>query len=308
MTAINAMKFNESSGGMVADSQSSNELRKYDISDKVGSCASSDGNLILMGGSGVSSILYEAKKVVFDKFNEKEFNTPQFVCELSDLLTAVSRDIIEKEMKERFGISSREYIAGKLNDGTPIGSHLLSPIGEVYTGSDRNIRQMLNNAFLVLGADRNGTSLYYIPMGNRPMLLPIPYGTAGSGSDESDKVLCSFTRDLPREKKQDIPFVEGMFALITATNRSSEINQGVGGILTIAYFDDGKIVTLGENESLLATEIVKCTDHNLLSRRDALKSLEALLSQEKDCLKIEEKLLFKHPKHHEIMRFLRGYK
>ena len=60
MTVINALIFDEETGGMVADSQSSTPYRKYDISRKVLAIEHPCKTVLLIGGSGKSNILSEA--------------------------------------------------------------------------------------------------------------------------------------------------------------------------------------------------------------------------------------------------------
>ncbi len=308
MTVINAMQFDSKSGGMVADSQGSSQLRKYDISEKICYLNGSNGTKILLGGAGGSSTLYETRQRIAAKFpNEGSFRMSEVISSLADIFNELGRDIIDKEMHGRFGFGAHEYIAGRLADGTPIGQHLLAPVGEVYLGRDPEIKEARMNGFLALGKDESGISLYCLPMGERPFLSPTPYGSIGSGRDESDKVLYGFVKNLPRDGRHSIDIVDGMAALIRATNRSSDINQGVGGIPTVAYFDDKKLVVLGENESLFATELVKVGDSGLVNI-DVVKSGLGKLLGNTDSSLIEEELFTNQPNSIEIMRFLRGYR
>ena len=49
MTVINTMAFNDKQGGMVADSQSSGSIRKYDIAEKLSSYVSKEKSNVLVG-------------------------------------------------------------------------------------------------------------------------------------------------------------------------------------------------------------------------------------------------------------------
>jgi len=309
MTAINAMQFGNNSGGMVADSQSSTRLRKYDTSEKVGTLQSANGTRALIGGTGTSFLLYEAQTRLQKQFpKEKEFGLRELAEGLAGILTEIGRDVIDAEMKGRFGFGANEYIAGRLNNGTPIGQHLLSPAGEVYLGRDPDIRQTKNNEFLVVGADSAGNGLYLVPMGERPFLSSFAYGSAGSGQDESDKALHDFVRRLPRADRHTIDKIDGMTALVRATNRSSELNQGVGGIPTVAYFDEAGVSVLDEDRSLLSTEIVKAGDAALLTSADVRRALSKLIFEKEDSRDVEKEVFLDKNNVAEIMRFLRGYR
>lgn len=309
MTAINAMKFGDKSGGMVADSQSSTDLRKYDTSEKVRVLKSNDGSRILVGGTGASYVLHEATvKLARDFPNDKPYSVDQAVNGLYEILQTIRRDVIDKEMRGRFGFGAKEYAAGRLLDGTPIGQHLLNPAAEVYLGNDEGLRGYLGNAFLVVGGDNSGTSVHVVPMGRRPAVTHTPYAAHGSGMDESDKILHEFIRGLSRSERHNINPVKGMAALIRATNKASDFNQGVGGIPTVAYFDDKELVVLDENRSLLATEIVRVNDAGLIPSERAFDSLEKLIFSKNSELDIEKQVFLDDPKTIEIMRFLRGYR
>ena len=304
MTAINAMRFSKESGGMVTDSQGSNDIRKYDISEKVTLLDDS----FIIGGSGSSSVLNDARAKLTKIYDPK--NTSRQNAEaLSGILNESYRSFIEQEMRNRFGFGVKEFTMGRLTDGTPIGSHLVSPAGELCDGRDTSVREYKQNAFLVIGKDASDDCyIYGVPMAMQSRLWSLPFASIGSGMDESDKVLYEFVRNIPRAGRRDIDFVKGMAALIRATNRSSDINPGVGGVPTIAYFTKDGSKILPEEDSLLATEIVKATDCKLIPAEDALQALESLLLNREDYRSIEEKIFCKKDNYSEIMRFLRGYR
>ncbi len=300
MTVINAMRFSKDSGGMVADSQGSTETRKYDIFDK----ASLLGDNILIGGTGSSSVLGDSGNKLRWIY-QKDKTVYQNAVELSKILTDVYRSFIDQEMRTRFSFGVNEFIAGKLADGTPIGPHIIPSAGELYEGRDRAAAQTRQNAFIVIGKDAEDCFIYQVPMGGQPYLWPAPFASVGSGQDESDNVLHDFLKSVPRAGRQEINFVDGMAALIRATNRSSDINKGVGGVPTIAYFTKEASTVLPEEDSLLATEIVKVADKELVDRHRAMNSLEGLLLRTKSPEDIELELFENTPG---IMKFLRGYR
>ncbi|MBI4980095.1 hypothetical protein HZC30_00890 [Candidatus Woesearchaeota archaeon] len=308
MTAINAMKFNENEGGMVTDSQSSSTMRKYDFADKV-IPIKSNGTYALTGGSGHADLLYEATSALAKHFaNEvtegKTYTVSDIAEALSGIATGMKRNMIDLCLKSKFGIDTSTAISGQ-----GVGPHLIAEIKEALTASVQSMAERFNNGFIVIGKDSEGVSLYQVWMGHLPNKIPQPYWAIGSGSDESDKVLCSFVKDQSREGRKNISLVPGMAALIRATNAASEINPGVGGTPTISYFDQKGIVILGEEESKLATELIKIGDARLTSTFAAERGLEALLRKTGSVDEVEREI-FKHTPllYDKIMRFLRGYR
>ncbi len=276
MTVINVMKFNSAEGGMVADTQSSTSLRRYDIAEKVHILENKNGVCLLLAGSGVSDFLYEAatrvKALKFGpEFDPKKTTGANYNCNsvregadaLTEIIIQMKRKSIDTYLQSTFGVDSTAAITGQtIVDGkqVPIGQHLLSSILTAYTAQTQAAQELFSNGFLLAGRDSKSTSLYSVQTQSAPILIARPYSSIGSGSDESDKVLLKFIKNLPREKRTNIPFVEGMEALIRATNASIDLNNGVGGVPTIAYFNEKGNTVLGEDSSRLASEIVRVAD------------------------------------------------
>ncbi len=304
MTVITAMRFNSNSGGMVADSQGSNTIRKYDLFVK----SALLGGKFILGGTGSSDVLNEASKRLSENGYDPKLSTYDNACKLSDILLEAYRENINEQMRAHFGFGVGEYISGKLADGTPIGLHVLQSAERLYGGDDRVGQRNRANEFVVIGKDENDSKIFSVSVVGKPTESSLPFATAGSGYDEADKVLHDFIKSVPRDDRNDIDFVNGMAALIRATNRASELNPGVGGIPTISYFNGEKSRVLPEQDSLLATEIVKASDGNLVSETESLQSLEGLLADNANFKAIEEKIFWNKNNYREIMEFLRGYR
>ncbi|MFH0700842.1 MAG: hypothetical protein V2A62_00230 [Candidatus Woesearchaeota archaeon] len=306
MTVINAMKFNDKEGGMVADSQSSTSLRKYEFADKVGSICKGDLYLLL-GGSGRTDILGEMRDRLFGFLNSEkgqEIKTARSAADvLSQMMTDYKRKAIEQYLISTYGVSSQAALSGQ-----GIDPKLHQVIMEALTAQSKDAQETFNQWFLMIGKDSTGTSTYFIPMGCLPIFRAEPYTTIGSGSDESDKVLSSFIKGLGRSGRRNVVPLKGMKALIRATNASSEVNQGVGGVPTISYFNEKGITILGEDESRLATEIVRVNDARLIQDELAESCLETLLYQSGHLDEVETQAFKRaEPGYDRIMRFLRGY-
>lgn len=303
MTVITAMRFNKESGGMVADSQGSTDIRKYDLFTK----ATVIGDRVIIGGTGSSAVLSEAGKKLVKAYDGAS-TTYQSAMALGEIFHGMYRGFINQTMLERFGFSSKDFLTGKLVDGTPIGPHLLQPAWEVYVGNDDAVKNRRSNEAILIGRDNDDFRVYRVAMTGQIGEWPLPFAAAGSGSDEADNILHAFLRSIPRDQRSNIDFVEGMGALIGATNHAVDLNNGVGGIPTIAYVRGEKSATLSEQSSLLASEIVRVYDERLVDKEKALEGLNALLTDDNKWEEVEKKLFQQSPRARDITRFLRGYR
>ncbi len=300
MTVINVMRFNEKEGGMVADSQSSTQLRKYDLADKIVPFTSDHNTTILAGGTGVSDFLYGASETLKNHLlQEKSYTVAECAETLSKIMIQFKRKKIETQLISTFGISVQEAILGE-----NIDQNYKPDIHKMLTGQS----ELFQGAYLLIGKDDTGVSIYKVGIGGSPFLSARQYESVGSGQDESDKVLYKFASKKKRKERKNINLLEGMIALIKATNASSDINQGVGGVPMISYFDENGISNLEEDESKLATEIIRVMDTGLITQKQSYKALDCLLHDKCEFKEVEEKIFNQNKKYKEINRFLRGYK
>ena len=317
MTVINALKFNDKSGGMVADSQSSDfsTNRKYDLADKVMTFSQGD-TFVLAGGTGRADLLYEAGTRLQDLFGEmKGYSFRDFAYATSDLLISMKRERIETRLKSVYGISGLEAVTGQkivdeANSKTaPIDPEMLKQIREEYKAhTEKSSGFFGGNAFLMIGKDKSGVNLYTVPMGTAPFLSSDSYLSLGSGSDESDKRLYHFLKDIVKEKRSEVDFIKGMAALIRATTASSDLNLGVGGVPSIHYFNERGMKSLGEEESRFAVELIKVGDAGLISPDKMHEALESLILQAAKVEALNESVFRESKNCERIMMFLRGYK
>ena len=261
--------------------------------------------MVLGGGTGASDFLYEAGQILTDIFGVKRnFEAKEVAYNLSEVMIKMKREGIDSHLRSNYGVDTARAISGE-----GIDMQLKERVMKVLTGEDRRMGQFYSGMFILIGKDKDKVNLYNIPIAERPMLSSRPYGSVGSGSDESDKVLYSFVESLKKDQRKNIDPSSGMMALIRATNASSEINQGVGGVPTISYFNSNAIKILGEDESRLATEIVKVMDANLIKKSLAKDSISDLLYNSENFEDIENKAFnCKGSNYNQIMRFLREYK
>jgi hypothetical protein len=312
MTVINAMKFNGKEGGMVADSQSSNHMRKYDLADKIVFIESEDGTTnCLVGTAGAADICFQAGQELKEQLATKpSFSVQEVARTLSEITVATKRRMINDYLISEFGIDASSALSGHAIVGgkhVPLEGQIREKVASVVSGQVPALGQLFHSGFIVLGSDAKAPSIYNLAFGEMMLLGSHPYASIGSGADESDKVLYQFLKSKRREERSAVGLVEGMAALIRATSASSDFNKGVGGVPTISYFSDSKTVVLREDESRLATEIVKVADAGFVNPKAAYGVLDQILTKEARADKVNKDFFRASPKYHKMMDFLRGY-
>lgn len=312
MTVINAMKFNENDAGMVADSLSTNNVRKYEFADKIITLNPKEDVYFLVAGSGPADILYQAAERLQSAIPKQEEHSVENTAHmLAVIINGIKREMIGNFLQSTYGVSSTEAIQGHaFVNGNPVSidPQLKEKIMGAYIMEDRRLYDLFKGAFLLLGKAQKGTALYNIELHGPTLLSARPYASIGTGSDQSDLVLYNFLKNIRREARNNIDFVKGMAALLRATNASTDVNPGVGGVPAISYFKDNIMITLKEDESRLASELVRVNDAGLLSEDKFRLNLEALLSGKANYEKIEKKAFSENHQNSKIMRILRGYK
>lgn len=306
------MKFSETAAGMVADSLSTSNVRKYEFADKIVALNPKEGMHFLVGGSGPADVLYQATKYLQSEIpKQEELSVRHTAHMLASIINGIKREMVGSFLQSTYGVSSAEAIQGHtfVNEKpVPIDAALKAKIMDTYTLEDKRIGDYFRGSFLLIGKAKKGTTLYNIDLHGPTLLSARPYASIGTGSDESDRILYNFVRSIKREERENIDFVEGMAALLRATNASTDVNPGVGGVPTISYFNGNLTTTLKEDESRLASELVRINDAGLLPEKSFRLELEALLSGIADYEQIERRVFIENPHSAKIMRILRGYK
>lgn len=321
MTVISAMKFNKKEGAIVADEQSSNTgtLRKQDLATKVHVLESKEqGVLGIMGGSGASDVLYDTYLTVQEclAVNQGKIKSKnELTTVIGKMMSNVKRKYINGYLQNLFGLSETEFLMGyKINPDetkTPIHESWMQRYSRIISGSsEEQLTGFLNNVFLILASDAQGVELYYASMA-LANAYPIsrPYEAIGSGSDMADSELYSFFESLPREERDHIPPVKGIAALLTATDKASTRNIGVGGTPFIYIVKDGKILpSPHENNTRLAVEIVRGTRKGYLSPDFELSALNTLVYEGGDFKSVEKEMWKESKNPDQLSLLLRSYK
>ncbi|MBU1111474.1 MAG: hypothetical protein ABIG93_02950 [archaeon] len=322
MTVVSAMKFNENEGAIIADEQSSNLFanRKYDLATKVHTIIdrdedNSDGSTIkvVIGGTGVTNILYEiSEKSVKYANSTKNITCGNDVIQLcKQIMADTRRQLLDSFIEVNTGWNRKEILSGgrKLADGST------ESVTEILIGEyKRSIEEagksdIFNNAFVAISFDKFGFKLYELNMGlPKPFLISGPYSTVGSGRDMADGELYSFFEKIPRDERHDIDPIDGIGALLSATEKASMRNIGVGGTPMISAIINGTIVNPNENNTRLSVEIVKAYNSGFLPDQFYKEAIANLIYGSGD-FKVVEKVMWEATeKPEELSRMLRGYK
>jgi hypothetical protein len=309
MTVINMMSFGNS-GAAIADEQSSSGGRKYNVANKLQIL---NGNIIY-GCSGPSDLIkeiYDTISAGIDKCKEKELVTYDKVYDLARSIATHLKNLKKGGyLLDNYGISLDDAHAGTKEDsGRKLDDAVKSKVLETLTDSRFNSMFSTN---ILLGAVADGKfEISYIDNdGFKFKKVPRPYGSIGSGSDESDKVLARYVAGLLREKRESIPVVEGLVKLIEATNSSANMNLGVGGSPSIVYINsEGKIRIPGESQCLLASEVVEGYTQGFLQKDFTYDAVNKLVIANSDFKALEGELKKQAGTNWDIFcRRLRGYK
>ena len=294
-------------GIAVADEQASLQIRKFNIAQKLRLLNDS----FVYGGSGAISYIreiYDRTKKAIEEQKQKKDNFA-----LSEVYQIAQGAIIDQSytikniaLLSSMGFGLSEFLAGTLaKTGQKIDPDIMknAAINEQKVTDDSRLQ------FLLGGVENKRFEIYMIDSGYGGVLLDQPYGSIGSGSDESSKVLSGYLASLPREKRNAIDRHEGLIKIIEATNASSRLNIGVGGSPSIVYVkSDGGVIRPNEKQCILASEIVQGLGANLLDRDFSYNAVSELVYSSGDFDSIEEEMKQKATDWKKLDRILRGYK
>lgn len=316
MTVISAMKFNSEEGAIIADEQSSNQLRKKDFATKLKEYNNSNGVLVISGGSGLSDLLYYITERVESCVNNCKGNIKQakHIALILDQELANAMDFLRDGcLKAKINVSLSEFQSrGKYlseNEFVKLPDSIIE-IGCRILDS-HEFQEWLSTGFVIFARDCQGVGLYALSNTvASPLPVAQPYQCIGSGSDMADAEWAAFVDLLPRDKRNNIKPLEGIAALIYATERAARRNVGVGGTPFIGIItSDGTSVYPDENESRLAAEIVRGTHARLLPKSFQYEALEKLIYHKNYFSDIEEEMRDRAGKKSDkLSLLLRNYK
>lgn len=345
MTVINAIKFNNHSGAMCCDEQTTiGDVRKMMSSDKIQMIVPDKikDNIKLeaaYGGTGTTAIGDEIRRSI--KFRlQKEYdnllskskeNVDKFVT-IDDIaqvgfeeMMKVKHRHIDNIVKSYFNFDTVDYTQGhyRKDDGDKIVLNQKEVRDKVYKlmnwQDSEEVNSIFLNAAIICGFDNSNEFKIFKLMMKKEMnceTAPSIFETVGSGSDTSQIVFSDYTgRKTLDERRFNIDEVEGLIQLIRATNAAAKFNMGVGGYFNIIIFNaeedekDKRIVELFDSRAKLASEIVHAYYADFLTDDKVYDLIKELLFIKEKTFEEVNTLFFKYSKNkYKMGKFLRGYK
>lgn len=326
MTVVSVLYFNETSGAMVADEQSSTTIRKVDVATKIHPITIPDFDQngaqsprpihVLMGGTGTSDVLnaITIKALRYGRTQQREYTSKEDVAKMvGQVMGQVRREFTHNYLMSTYGLSEADFQIARrtMPDGSIHGltPQLLTEYDQITKNPSGPLGFVMNNEFLIFGADKEGAQIYRVLMN---LLTPVPvarqYESVGSGSDMAELELATFFESRPREERQNIGRVTGIQILLQATDAANKRNQGVGGTPMIGIIDDGKMIFPSGNSSTLAMEVTYGQKHGYLSQEFANEALESLMFKAEPYDTVEKEMWKATSDAERFSRALRGYK
>jgi hypothetical protein len=343
MTVINAIKFNNHSGAMCCDEQTTiGDVRKMMSSDKIQMIVPDEIKDKLKleaayGGTGTTAIGDEIRRSIKlrlqneyenllakSKENIDHFKTIDEIAQIGfEEMMKVKHRHIDDIVKGYFNFNTVEYTQGfYLNmDGEKIDLNQNEVKDRVYRlmnwQDSEDVNSIFLNAAIVCGFDyMDEFKIFKLSMKREMNCEPAPsiFETVGSGSDTSQIIFSDYTgRKTLDERRFNIDKVEGMIQLIRATNAAAKFNMGVGGYFNIIIFnakeEENRLFEIYDSRAKLASEIVYAYQAGFLSDDKVYELIKELIFKSDKTFEELNTLFLKYSKSlHKMSKFLRGYK
>ena len=344
MSSINAMKFDDYSGIMLCDEQRTwnQEGMKFYVSDKIKPCIPEaiirdTGLVAAFGNTGTNTIGAEIKFSVlkklnddYSKFRDRMAGTPchfKTMEELSEtvfnVITDIKRKHIDEQLKSSYGFNSVDYLKGYYEDnGKKIDlkdKDVISQAHKLITWKERSeeVKPVFFNSGVLAGYDnKEGFRIFHFSL-TQFFREPVQflYLTEGLGYDVVNLHLSDYIshKSIP-ERRGNIDPVEGTMELLSAVNKASKKNFGVGGYYSIILFNGKeknyikRIKEINDHRAKLAWEIMEGRANDLISQDVAYTLIKDLLFEDRNFEEINKDFVENSTDPQELRKVLRGYK
>jgi hypothetical protein len=343
MTVINAMKFNDHSGAMVCDEERTLDLkRRLCTVDKIQRVVpdvliSEQNTCAYVGNTGTLSYGHELQNRIrefvtteYQKEKNKisaipeKFLTIEELAEKSySIMCDIKHRLINEMLMGRYGFETKDFIQGfykKNNKKYDIKQDDVVKGAEeciTFKRRDEFLDRVFINLSVVAGFDpKNGFQIFKLSLYQytcEPCTTFLQ--SEGSGVDACD----IFFSELVRKKNQadrrvGIDPVEGVIALIQATNVSLRVNIGIGGYFNIVVMDmnkekpEDRAVEFNDNRAKLSMEIVDAKFMGFLKEDNCKDLINRLIFKHEPFESVHKKFFKAVEKPAELGRYLRGHK
>jgi len=343
MTVINAIKFDDYSGGMVCDEERTLDLkRRLCTVDKIQRIVPDDlfkeQNLCAyLGNTGTLSYGHELQEKIrnfitaeYQKEKKKLGEVPERFMSIGEiaektysLMCDIKHRLVDDMLEGKFGFDTKDYIQGFYKRDEQKyeikGDEVLNAAEECITWKKRDefLDRVFINLSLLAGFDpENGFQMYRLSL---PHYSCEPCTTfiqsEGSGTDACDLYFSELIRRKTQaERRKGIDPVEGIIALIQATNVSLRVNIGIGGYFNIIIMDmrkkrlEDRAVEINNNRAKLAMEIVDANSTGFIDEEACKKLINSLIFKDEGFERVHKNFFNAAKKPIELGKYLRGHK
>jgi hypothetical protein len=305
MTVINMLNLGRE-GIAVADEQSSAGSRKFNVAEKLHLI----GGNVIYGGTGSADLIrdvYEAAGGTVKSYlkEHSQVHVRDIYNIVNERMIDATNDIKNNVLRTCLGITYGDLLTGMHSEtGRPLDDAAKQNAGNVL----RERSDYMNMGASIGGIQDGHFEIYEVDTNGLGQKCSRPYSSIGSGADESQKVLSTFVALLPRVAREKIGLAQGLAKTIEATNASSALNVGVGGIPSIVYISKNGILRPDEESCILSTELVKGMTGEFLPEKFVHEKLEGLVKGEEKARIVEREMMKNATSRAKFLRFLRGYK
>lgn len=336
MAIVNALRFDKSSVGIIADEEywflgrrksyfqdTLQQLVDEEIIEKTGIIA-------IYGGTGTPSfhwdIIKKSRKKIKEEFGSRAKNI-KTIYDISrivlDILQDVKRDRINQKLRFMYGFTIDDVnrgffeIEGKKYEikQKKIKDKALG----IVMGNEKSMltNPILQNKAVITGYDpKDGISMYYLNSENSVMSFTSGgYEAIGPGKYASGLAFAEFFQGMPLYKRREgFSRIEGMIQLINSAIMAADYFNEVGGLFNIIFIDGEKknpkerITEIFDNKGKLATEIVRSYKWGMITKEDTSCLIDELIFKGAELYSLEDRLykVSRDPDRLELL--LRGYK
>lgn len=336
MAIVNALRFDRSSLGIIADEEywflgrrksffqdTLQHLVDEEITDKTGIIA-------VYGGTGTPSfhwdIVKRSRKKIKEEFSNRATNI-KTIYDIGrivlDVLQEVKRDRINQKLRFMYGFTIDDVNRGYFEmDGKKYDikqKKVKDKALALVMGKEKSpmTKPILENKAVISGYDaKDGIGMYYLNAENSVMSFTSGgYEAIGPGKYASGLAFGEFFQGMPLfQRREGFSRIEGMIQLINSAILAADYYNEVGGLFNIIFIDGEKknpkerIIEIFDNKGKLATEIVRSYKWGMINKEDTSNFIEELIFKNASIDALEDKLFKTSKDPSKLELLLRGYK
>lgn len=336
MAIVNALRFDRSSVGIIADEEHwflsrrksyFQDTLQYLVDDEI---IEKTGIIAVYGGTGTPSfhweIIKKSKNRIKEEFSSRASNI-KTIYDISrivlDVLQNVKRERINQKLRFMYGFTIDDVNRGYFElDGRKYDikqKKIMDKALAIVMGKEKShlTKPILENKAVITGYDpKDGTSMYYLNSENSVMSFTSGgYEAIGPGKYASGLAFGEFFQGMPLYRRREgFSRIEGMLQLINSAIMAVDYYNEVGGLFNIIYIDGeqktpkDRLIEVFDNRGKLATEIVRAYKWGMVTKNEALDFIEELIFKNATVDALEDKLYKASRDPDKLELLLRGYK